>query len=1425
MNPAQQRWERVKTLLEAAVELPAGERSVFLRAQCGDDTELLEEVESLVQFHNEAGDFIESPPAEVHEIFDGDADAAPEDRDTAVGSRIGAYKIVRELGRGGMGVVYLAIRADEEFEKRVAIKVVRRGMESDLVVKRFRNERQILARLEHANIARLVDGGSTAEGLPYFIMEYVEGKPITEYCDELRLSVRDRIEVFVKACDAVQYAHERNIVHRDLKPTNILVKANGSPKLLDFGIARWVDSRTGEQTAETTVVGVRMLTPAYASPEQLRGEALTPASDVYSLGVLLHELLCGIRPSAQRVWQQADGTTQLPSESIGKLHGENPAGQQNLSPEQISSNRGTTPDGLCAELAGNLDRIILRAIRINPAERFESVQAFADDLRMHQSGGTVGAATGERKSIVVLPFRMLTNEGEGDDYLGLALADAVTTKLSNVPNLSVRPTTSAARSAGDFGVDYVLDGKIHRSGDRVRIAVQLLRVRDQTSIWATQFDEALEDLLKLEDSISGQVALALIPQLSGDVRRDIGKRQTSNAKAYQAYLKGRWYWNQGTVENLAKALRYFMESIAQDPQYAAAHVGVADYYIWLGVWGGLPPAESFAAAKSSAARALEIDFGLADAHASLGFALWANDRDTDAAERELRLAAELNANCVNAHAWLALLYASTARHAESRRQMRHARALDPGSPKLAVMDGFCRYLAKDFDGALEAVRGIGHSSASDASACELKAWCYLQQRNAPDALEWATRAVSCSERSPASLSALACAWAANGNSQGAKDILRELQDRMGHAYVSSYYMALVQDAIGDRAGCIKSLQRAERDRDWWVLWSNVEPRLAGVERRRPARPKPAGYRDRVLLIAGVAALVVLAAYFVISQFHPVVVPFEHLRMAKLTTNGVAMHSAISPDGKYVAYVSNERGKQRLWLRQVTASGSVALPTPENAEISRMAFSGDGLNLSFLAAPRNDPSHGVLYVLPVPGGSLRAVMHDVTGPASLSPDGKRVVLIRGDPNNRRDELVIAGADGANPEVLATRNYPDRFSWPSTPMWSHDGNMILCGVEATDQKGFSVGLAVIRIADRSIKLFGNPRWQFVEQAAWAGDDHGFVVVGRDSESSFQQIWYVPYLSGEPKRLTNDLNDYTGLTVTADSSAVVTVQMQTLTNVYILKWSDPANPVQVTPGTGRYFDLSWSLRGEILYSSDASGTADIWIMNADGSGQRQLTIGAGRNYAPVAAPNGEAIVFHSNRGGNWNLWRMNPDGSSPRQLTFGPKDSNWPRFSPDGHWVIYHHTGTNGMWNLWKVSTAGGEPQQITGDLTMYPGVAPVTSPDGVRIACWYSDDAAKPRWKVAVLSAEGGPPKKTFDLPASVFPDTPIRWTPDGKALTFVDNQGGAGNLWVQPVDGGPKRPLTNFTWGQIYSFDWSRDGRLAYSRGLSSSDVVILRDVK
>ncbi len=392
-----ERWQRVRELFRGALELETGERSSFLDQKCSGDDQLRSDVDLLLDSLSQADDFLEEPAVLRSETLV---------EDPYAGLEIGPYRLGKRLGRGGMGVVYLARRIDEQFRQRVAVKLLKPGEDSDEMVRRFRAERQILAALSHPNIAQLHDGGASPGGLPYLVMEYIDGLPIDEYCDAHALTTRQRLELFCDVCSAVHFAHQNLVVHRDLKPSNILVTSNGTPKLLDFGIAKLLNA---DLASDRTTTALRRMTPEYASPEQVTGAPVSTASDIYSLGVLLYKLLTGRLPHRVKLGSPAelvkaicDDEPERLSVVIGlRTEVLEPSGTSGLlPPERVGKSRGGEPGKLRRRLAGDVDNIALMALRKEPQRRYASAQQLAQDIRDHLAGRPILAREN------TLPYRL-----------------------------------------------------------------------------------------------------------------------------------------------------------------------------------------------------------------------------------------------------------------------------------------------------------------------------------------------------------------------------------------------------------------------------------------------------------------------------------------------------------------------------------------------------------------------------------------------------------------------------------------------------------------------------------------------------------------------------------------------------------------------------------------------------------------------------------------------------------------------------------------------------------------------------------------------------------------------------------------------------------------------------------------------------------
>lgn len=1534
-----ERWKQIEGVFDAVADLAPEEREAYLATACGEDAELRQQVELLIRSHDAAGSFIEAP-AVAGVIGDaGKLEEAP-----FIGRRVGSYRIVRELGRGGMGAVYLAVRADDEFQKRVAIKLVKRGMDTDFILRRFRQERQILASLEHQNIARLLDGGTTDDGLPYFVMDYIDGLPVNQFSDAHKLSTPERLRLFLKVCAAVAYAHHNLVIHRDLKPSNVLVMADGTPKLLDFGIAKLLNPEMGARTIDPTTLAMRLMTPEYASPEQVRGETVTMVSDVYSLGVLLYDLLTGHRPYTFRSRAPeevarviCEQEPERPSVAVNLIEVIPAFGREPLeiTPDSVSRVRDGSLEKLRRQLSGSIDNIVLKSLRKEPQRRYQSVEEFARDIEHYLEGRPVSAPAyfpitaetrvGEpdpetsAKSIAVLPFKTLSHEENRDEFLGMGMADAIITKLSNVGGIIVRPTSSvikyfdgeqsAALAGHELDVSYVLDGRIQRGGERVRVTVQLVRTRDGAPLWAGKFDEKFTDFFAVEDSVSEQVAQALLPHLTGDgleraaragfesvaprepgvttgdplktrttgptrstpsqgihTTPNTGPRLTDDEEAHQLYVAGRYFATRRTADGLRQAVERLERAVERDPKFAMAWSELADCYALMNWYVEPPPAGAWEKAVTAALRAVEADDQLAEAHASLGFIKLYYERDWEGAERELARAVELKPESAVARRWHAFNLSAMGRHEEAVAEGERAQECAPRSPVVATAVANVLFLAGRFDDALEQCQRALELDPGSMSTHIVMRWCYERKRMCEEALAVYEQERAFAGDSPTTCAKYAHTLASCGRREEARVELEKITSKGEARGALTYEAAVVYSLLGDNERALEWLGRAAEEHAVGLAFVRVDPRLDGVRgdvrfaellrrigsweaphtseaaamhtsasvmkvdesvgvvrRDGPARVETSSRRRSVLPLAAALALVaVLVGGLGIWYFarradgRPA---FQHAAVSKITAAGSVRRAALSPDGKIVAYVIDEAGKQGLWVRQVAISNSVRLVPPADAYYRAITFSHDGTYIYYTVASKEGAGFD-LYQVPALGGSVRRIRAGLGGGVGISPDGKRFVFFVADAQAARETLHVANEDGTGERAIATRDYPEHFSAAVAPVFSPDGERVAFVVETSDANGFFLKVLEAEVEGGSLReLAPGKRWSDVGQLAWLADGSGLLLSGMDETISMRQLWRLTYPGGVASRVTNDLTDYGDLSLSSDASTLAGVQSQTLTTIFNAPSNDYARTTQITSGAGRYVDLSWTPDGRVLFASDASGNADIWEMAADGSGQVQLTAGAGRNYGPVSSPDGRYVLFHSNRSGAWQIWRMDRDGSNPVQLTQGEENSNWPQVTRDGRWVVYEHAGAGSRTSLWRLPIAGGTPERLTKDLSMRPSV----SPDGRVIAYWHKEEKPGAPWSIAVIPAEGGEPR-IYEVPQNGANGmSSIHWTTDARAFIYTDYRDGVTNLRLQPLEGGGLRQITNYARGIFYSFDIFSDGSLLLANGLTTSDVVLFRE--
>lgn len=469
-------WQRVEELVEAASRLPPAERFDFLERSCGDDETLRKTVAKVLASYDAVDDFLEAPPVGmVSALSTPSPEPSPPPttggrprrvlpKGERVEHHIGPYRTLRYVGHGGMSDVYLAVRKDDAFRRHVALKVVHGEDDVEQLIRRFKSERQILASLDHPGIAKLLDGGTAEDGRPYLVLEYIEGIPIDQYCDQQRLSTSQRLELLVKVCAAVQYAHQNLVVHRDIKPSNILVTQRGEPKLLDFGIAKMLNPNLLPHTVEHTRTDVRPMTPQYASPEQLLGQPVTTVSDVYSLGVLLYKLLTGRLPFAISRFRPSEldrvlaGTEPTPpSEAVGELLGDWDSGSLR-SPELIASARGTQPAVLKRQLVGDLDTMAMMALRREPSRRYASADQLAEDLSLHLRGLPVRA---RRDTFAYRMGKFLRRNrisvGLTAGVCGLLVLFAVTVFMQSLQIARERDRATLERDKAQQVADFMVD--------------------------------------------------------------------------------------------------------------------------------------------------------------------------------------------------------------------------------------------------------------------------------------------------------------------------------------------------------------------------------------------------------------------------------------------------------------------------------------------------------------------------------------------------------------------------------------------------------------------------------------------------------------------------------------------------------------------------------------------------------------------------------------------------------------------------------------------------------------------------------------------------------------------------------------------------------------------------------------------------------
>jgi len=546
--------------------------------------------------------------------------------------------------------------------------------------------------------------------------------------------------------------------------------------------------------------------------------------------------------------------------------------------------------------------------------------------------------------------------------------------------------------------------------------------------------------------------------------------------------------------------------------------------------------------------------------------------------------------------------------------------------------------------------------------------------------------------------------------------------------------------------------------------------------------------------------------------------FESMKITKLTDTGRSGSAAISPDGKYVAHIKRDAGEQSLWVVHIATGSNVQIIQPAPVSYGGVTFTPDGNYIYFEKWQTSEGSRP-LYVVPVLGGEPKKLNANVTSAVTFSPDGRRIAFVRNGEEGAGtiSTMMIANADGTGEQPLAKLEYPAAFKG-NGPAWSPDGKVIASAVIDKGQNIVAVG-----VDDGTIKPVGTQKWPGTGRVAWLSDGSGLITSSVEVGSGAAQIYQISYPGGEARKITNDLNDYGDVSLTADSSSMVVAQNTTAQNIWVAPNGDAAKLRQLTEGAlkreGEY-GVQWTPDGRIVYSSESGGSFRIWLMNADGGNPRRLN--EIDSWFPTVSPDGRYIVYAAVHDAAPFVERMDIDGGNVKQLTGVFSATS---VSPDGRWIAYNGT-VDGVDRVSKIPIDGGEPVHIAKGSLNFSTV----SPDGRSIAYLTHEQPTSP-WSIAIIPFEGGEPKLLnvpagFDTtgvsyPYGTGPQAP-HWMPDGRSLAYIVTRDGVSNIWSMPIAGGAPKQLTNFTSNVIWWFDISSDGKPSlFSRGTRGRDVVLI----
>jgi serine/threonine-protein kinase len=775
----------------------------------------------------------------------------PKEELTTGSTFAGRYQIIEELGTGGMGKVYKIV--DKKIKEKVALKLLKPEISTDKkTIERFSNELKLARKISHRNICRMYDLGEE-EGNHYITMEYVPGEDLKSTIIRVgQLSVAKTLFIAKQVCDGLAEAHKLGVVHRDLKPQNVMVDEEGNARIMDFGIARSL------KTKGITAAGVMIGTPEYMSPEQVEGKEVDQRSDIYSLGVVIYEMVTGQVPF--------EGDTPF---TIGMKH----KGEEPKDPKELN-----------AQIPEDLSRLILRCMEKDREKRYQSAGEVRSDLtniekelpttdraipkkkpitsreitvtfglkRIFMPALVVVAlaiialivwkfllkkepvsAPASKPSIAILPFEDLSPQKD-QEYLCDGFAESLINALTKIRELRVPARTSSFSFKGKerdiheigerLNVNTVLEGSVQKAENRLRVTVKLINVSDESLLWSEQYNRELDDVFAIQDEITFAIVDKLKVNLLGKERGSLAKRYTENQEAYNLYLKGRYFWNKRTEEDLKKALESFEKAVELDPNFSMAYVGMADTYVVLPTYSDIPEKEAYPKAEAAALKALELDNNLAEAYAPLAGVKADYDWDWKGAVKEFKRAIELNPRYSIAHLWLSETFMEMGRHEEAIEEIKRALELDPLSLVANRAVGGTYFHARQYDKAMEALKKMIELDPTFSGTHSTLGRVYLQKEMYDEALaEFQNELDLRNGRDPSTESMIGIAYMKMGKRDKAQKVTEDLLGRAREEHVSPYILGRFFIAIGENDRGFEYLEKAYQERDNWLRRIKIDP--------------------------------------------------------------------------------------------------------------------------------------------------------------------------------------------------------------------------------------------------------------------------------------------------------------------------------------------------------------------------------------------------------------------------------------------------------------------------------------------------------------------------------------------------------------------------------------------------------------------------